>query len=105
VSAMQAVFRQYHQLLRLIESHTFTSDLLQAQQAKISTETKKASAILKQFSKAIDSLDQRHNFLFGFLANGFLLWDLRYASRLEQWMKAYTPQVEHWFEVIAFFDA
>lgn len=105
VSAMQAVFRQYHQLLQRIERSTFSSELLQTQQAKISTETKKASAILKQFSKAIDSLDQRHNFLFGFIANGFLLWDLRYAATLEDWMKAYTPNVEHWFEVIAFFDA
>lgn len=105
VSSMQAVFRQYHKLLELLENTTFSAELLKQNQDRIATEKKKASQILREFSKAIDALDQRNNLLFGFLGNGFLLWDLHQSAKLEKWMKRYTETVTDWFEVIAITDA
>lgn len=105
VSKMQKIFRQYHRLLELLESTEFSSAFMKRNQQEIAAEKKKASQILKEFSKAIDALDQRGNLLFGFLGNGFLLWDLRQSARLEKWMKAYVEKAEKWFEVIALIDA
>lgn len=105
VSKMQAVFQQYHRLLAILENVSFSAELLQENQNCIATEKKKASEILKEFSKAIDALDQRNNLLFGFLGNGFFLWDLRQSAKLEKWMKAYTETVGDWFNVIAWTDA
>lgn len=105
VTEMQAVFRQYHQLLKLIENEEFSTELLQNFKSQILTEHKKASAILKAFSRSIDNLDQRNNLLFGFLGNGFLLWDMRQANKLENWMKQYLSKASHWFEVIYSIDA
>lgn len=105
VTKMQAIFRQYHRLLDLIENISFSAELLKEYQSRIATENKKASEILREFSRAIDNLDQRNNLLFGFLGNGFFLWDLRQASKLEKWMKSYTETVSDWFEMIAVMDA
>lgn len=105
VSRIQDTFHQYHQLLALIEDTNFSAEVLIEKKREITSEAQKASNILKEFSRAIDALDQRHNMIFGIFGNGFLLWDLRQSYRLESWIKKHGEQVKHWFEVIEFFDA
>ncbi|MDT0677977.1 MutS-related protein [Autumnicola musiva] len=105
VSKVQDTFHQYHHLLALLESEDFSSEIMKENQQLIRSEKEKASAIFKKFSKAIDALDQRNNMLFGFFANGFLLWDLRQSYRLEKWIGNYRQNVENWFKVIEFTDA
>lgn len=105
VSEVQDTFHQYYQLLGLIENSDFQSEILNNKKAGVHLNEQKVSAILKKFSKAIDSLDQRNNMIFGPLGNGFLLWDLRQSRKLEKWISQYGNQVEKWFEVIEFFDA
>ena len=105
VSKIQDTFHQYHFLLGLLEQENFSSEILKKNQALIHSEKKKASAIFKEFSKAIDALDQRNNMLFGIFGNGFLLWDLRQSYKLEKWILAYRQHVKNWFEVIEFTDA
>lgn len=105
VSKVQDTFHQYYQLLGLIESTTFSSELLKAQKEEIASEKQKASAILKKFSKSIDSLDQRNNMIFGVFGNGFMLWDLRYSWKLEKWIQEHGQVVPKWFRVIEFLDA
>ncbi|MGA9326819.1 MAG: DNA mismatch repair protein MutS [Salegentibacter sp.] len=105
VSKIQDTFHQYHQLLALLEQEEFSSIILKENQRLIRSEEKKASDIFREFSKAIDAMDQRNNMLFGIFGNGFLLWDLRQSYRLEQWIAKYRQNVENWFQVIAFTDA
>ncbi len=105
VSKVQDTFQQYHQLLDFIESENFDSELMQEVKESITSESKKASTILKEFSRAIDALDQRNNFLFGVIANGFFLWDLRQCYRLEKWIEHHHTAVEHWFEAVERTDA
>ncbi|MFT5822559.1 MAG: hypothetical protein ACI8ZM_003815 [Crocinitomix sp.] len=104
-SQMTDTFSQYAKLLSEIEAQDFKSNSLVAQQAKIKTEGKKASAIFKALSKELNSLDQRNNFLFAIMANGFFLWDLRYAHRIELWINKYQLATHQWFDTIANFDA
>ncbi len=105
VSKAKDTFKQYHQLLHLIETEDFTSAVLIQKQKEIKTETKKASEIFREFSKMLDAFDQRNNMLIGIFANGFALRDLQLCYKLEQWITTYLHQVEKWFEVIAFYDA
>ena len=105
VSKVQDTFHQYYQLLALIENTDFQSELLQRNKQEIISEKQKASAVLKKFSKAIDALDQRNNMIFGIFGNGFLLWDLRYSWKLEQWIKDHGQVVQKWFRAIEFLDA
>jgi len=98
-------FRQYHQLLSLIEKETFNTELLKQKQQEIKTEVKKASEIFLEFSKILDSFDQRNNMIIGVFANALALRDLHHCYKIEQWMHTNLNKIESWFEVIAFFDA
>ncbi len=98
-------FRQYALLMKEIEQKEFQSELLQQQQQKIQSEGEKASQIFTKFSKALDALDNRNNFISAIFGNGYLLWDIRQTYRVEQWISKYAHKVEDWFEVVTFFDA
>lgn len=98
-------FRQYALLLKEIEQKQFQSELLQKQQQKIQSEGEKASHIFAKFSKALDALDNRNNFISAIFGNGYLLWDIRQTYRVEQWISKYAHKVEDWFDVVTFFDA
>ncbi|GAB4159290.1 MAG: MutS family DNA mismatch repair protein [Winogradskyella sp.] len=98
-------FRQYALLLKEIEQKQFQSELLQQQQQKIQSEGEKASQIFSKFSKALDALDNRNNFISAIFGNGYLLWDIRQTYYIEQWIGKYMHKVEDWFDVVTFFDA
>lgn len=102
---MTETFASYSKLLLEIENKKFTSELLVNQQNKIKANDLKASFIFNQLAKDLNSLDQRNNFLFALGGNGFLLWDLKYAFRIERWIEQNAKLATEWFEVIAFFDA
>jgi DNA mismatch repair ATPase MutS len=104
-SKAKGTFKQYHQLLSLIETESFESELLIKKQHKIKSENKKASSIFMIFSKALDALDQRNNILFSIFGNAFALWDIQQSYKIEQWIITYHKKVSEWFQVIAFFDA
>ncbi len=104
-SKAKETFKQYHQLLDLIEREEFTSKLLKSKQEEIKKESKKASEIFLQFSKMLDAFDQRNNMLVGIVANAFALRDLQLCYKIEAWIETYQDQVAHWFDVISFFDA
>jgi len=100
-----ATFKQISLLLHEIEQSDFKNSILIEQKKRIATSDKKASELVNYFSKALDAFDQRNNMLFGFFANGLLLWDLKQCYRIETWIKNYATNVENWFEAITFFDA
>ncbi len=105
VSEVQNTFQQYYLLLELLENTSFEAEILQEKKASIQTETKKASVLLKGFSKRIDALERRNVLIFGQLMTGLMLWDLKQAYHLEQWLVQHQQRVENWFETIDFFDA
>ena len=104
VNKVQDTFHQYHQLLALIEKTEFSSDILRQKKSLINSNSGNASKISKKFSRAIDSLEQRNNFMVGVLLNGFMLWDLRQSYKLEKWIIENRHHVKNWFEVIEFID-
>lgn len=104
-SRAKDTFRQYAQLLDAIENETFQSTLLRQQQTKIEGVVIKASQIFSQFSKYIDALDNRNNLISAILGNGYFLWDLRQAYKIEKWIENYADKVDDWFDVVTFFDA
>ncbi len=105
-SEFKDVMSQYSRLLVEIETQNFNANLLkEKQQLILDKKGEKASALLKQFSKFIDALDQRNNLLFGVIGNGYLLWDFKQVYKIEQWIIHHQQDVKQWFDVIEFFDA
>lgn len=102
----QSTFEQYYKLLVQLENEKFTSALLQQKMTHIAPKNgKKASEIVKNFSKILAAFDQRANLLVGTFTNAFMLSDLRHGYAMEKWIARHSAQVNEWFEVIAFFDA
>ncbi len=104
-SKIQDTFEEFHKLILEIETQDFSSELLSEKRNLVVNSSKKASAILKKFAKHLDALDQRSNMLIGFIANGFMLRDLRQSYNIELWIEAHKASVPAWFQVITFFDA
>lgn len=105
ISELELFFNQYSSLLLQIEQQEFSSALLKAQRDQILTDGKSASARLKELSAAIGRLDQRNNMLFGILANGFGLWDLKQVQTIESWLEENKIHLAQWLEVVAEIDA
>lgn len=104
-SKAKDTFKQYYLLLEQIEKETFTSALLKEKQQKITAKTKKASVIFKEFSKILDTFDQRNNIVIAIIGNGLFLWDIALAIRVEKWILSYKETTDEWFNVVNFFDA
>ena len=102
---VRETFKQYHQLLNEIEHVTFTAKILKEKQHIITSEDKKASLIFKEFSRILDTYDQRNNIVIAVFGNGLFLSEIYNASKVEKWISKYKHTVEKWFEVVAFFDA
>ena len=104
-SMAQSSFRQYEKLILLLEDMNFQTRVLKNEKDNILEEGVRVSQVLKQFSGMLNAFEQRNNMLFGVLANGFLLWDLRYALIIEKWIGIHGKNVERWLNTIAIFDA
>lgn len=102
---VQSTFRQYQKLILQIEEQEFNSHLLRERRNAVVSQKELASKVLKEFSEILGALDQRNNMFFALLGNGFFLWDLLQAYRIERWIGKHGPKVEQWFNTIAFFDA
>ena len=101
----QSIFDQYTKLLLLIEDTQFESLMLNLKKDQILSRGKKTSAVLKDFSKLLSSLEQNNNMVFLILGNGLFLRGLATSYKIEKWIKEHGQSVENWFEVTAFFDA
>ena len=96
---------QYSKLLKLIEDEYFESELLIKWQNEIKTKGLKASEHLETLGQEIAHLSNRNNFIYAIISSGFMLLDLRYAFRIEKWLKEFDGAMGDWFEAIERFDA
>ncbi len=101
----QSIFQQYSNLVMQIENQVFESNLLKEIQADVKTEKGSSSQLMHQFSKRIDALEQRNNFLLGFVLNGFLLWDLQKSHPIEKWIAQHGRKYQRWIQVVHWFEA
>lgn len=104
-SEIDDLLRQYAKLLQRIESAEFQSEQLKGWKHSILTDGKAASSTLKELSQQIDALGNRNILLFGFLANMFFLWDLRFTYRIELWIRGFNGALGDWFNTVERFDA
>ena len=104
-SKVKDTFRQYYLVFQEIENTNFSSNILKEKQKEIQSENKKASSIFNEFSKALDAFDQRNNLLIASFGNGFFLWEIKCAIKVEKWIILYSHTVKQWLDVITFFDA
>jgi len=102
---MKSTFDQYNQLLSMIETTEFSSELLKKQKSNILSNGENNSKVLKKFASLLSNLDRNNNLLYLIFANGFFLRSLTDCLAVENWIQKHGKSVEIWFNTIAFFDA
>lgn len=102
---VKATFKQYSSLLTHIEETHFEAAQLRYQKQRLVVEDKKASEVIADFARLLNTMDYNNNFLYAILGNGSFLGALQTAYLIEKWIGAHKEQVADWFEVIALFDA
>lgn len=105
ISQIKDKFANYANVIDLIDNESFSASLLRENKEKIGNEVENASVLLRKLSKEIDQLGNRNNILMAPILNGFFLWDLFFALRIEKWILSFDSSVVKWFEAIEFFDA
>lgn len=105
ISSLELFFQQYSQLILAIENEDFQSELLSEFKSRITIGNAPASSRFHELARAIARLDQRNNMLFGVLANGFGLWDLKQVHTIEGWLQENANHIENWLETVAQIDA
>ena len=105
IDEVKDTFKQYSSLLHQIEHQEFSTSLLKSRQQQIMAADKRASQIFKDFSKLIEAFDNRKNILSAVISNGFMLWDIKYTYKIEEWIAQFNGKVSDWLEVVSFFDA
>ncbi len=115
VGHMTQTISQYQQLIALLETESFESELAIAQKRRLTKDKalgiesnpkeKSASELFAEFSRIVDAFDQRNNAFVGLFGNALALWDLRQAWKLERWINQNQDKMSDWFDAIAWFDA
>src|SRR5690606_15021702 len=94
VSKVQDTIDQYQRLILEVEQQDFDSALLKGLQGRLHREGLPTSQILKKFHRDLAMLDQQNNMLTLILGQGFALWSLYFAHRVEQWVLEYGGDVQ-----------
>lgn len=102
---IKATFKQYSQLIHILEETQFKAPALEAQKQRLLLESKTASVAIQKFSSLLNTMDYNNNIFYAIFGNGCFLGALQTAFQIERWIQQYNTQVGEWFKVIAFFDA
>ncbi|MDR2626968.1 MAG: DNA mismatch repair protein MutS [Dysgonamonadaceae bacterium] len=103
----------YADLIRIIENNTVSSVTLNSLQQTLfnyehnshASHRKKVSETIRELSGLLDNLDQRSSGLGRFILNTLLLWDIRYALKIEQWKTTHGKHLPEWLETLGTYDA
>ena len=98
------IHKRYSELLQIIENSKFENLKLKKLQQELSKNDKSASQILKKYSQLLNALDNRLNFIFAFISNTLVLWDIQAVRRIEFHNKKYMGDFDKWINVIGEFE-
>ena len=104
-SSLTGILQKYATLTDLVSNEQFTSEKLLQLQKQVSGENKKASEVIHKLSHHMAQFDQRNGMLAGVILNGILLWDLHCVSKIENWLKSYSTDMENWIDTVHEMDA
>ncbi|MEA3452527.1 MAG: hypothetical protein U9Q83_11595 [Bacteroidota bacterium] len=98
------IHKRYSELLFIIENNNFKSTELINLQQQLTKSNKSASQILKKYAQLLNALDNRLNFIFAFLSNTLVLWDIQTVRKIEIHNKKFMGDFDKWINVIAEFE-
>ena len=106
LSSKYAIIEKYIDLIKSIEIESFSAKNLSSLQKQIlvNKDEISASSSLKKLNALVGLLDARLNIYMALLLNGFFLWDINNASKVEKWRGLYKAEFIKWIDAIGEFD-
>jgi hypothetical protein len=99
------VLRKYSALFEIIEREDLASAELAELQSRLKTPDGAASKAIGQLKSCYDCLELAFSYPILFVFNPLLMWNVRYAIKIEKWIDRHGQQIEPWFSALAQFDA
>jgi hypothetical protein len=100
-SSREGALTAYGEMLQMVESETFESDLLASLREKLKGATEAMGAL----RTILAFVDARHNEVFRLFIAPILLWDANGAFALERWRKKHGARVRAWLEALGEVEA
>lgn len=97
------VLDTYSKLFKIIEDESVQSDKLKNIQSQLKGAVS-ASHAIDQLKSYHNNLTVSYTFPVLMLFNPYLLWNVKYAIKVEQWTEKHKSEIEQWFVAIAEFD-
>lgn len=105
VTAKEAGFSRFSDMLRAIEDETFEAPLLVERRERIVKGGSSATREMDRLARILSFLDARENALFRLVAGPLLLWDLNCAIQLEKWRLRVGGQARVWLDTLGEIEA
>jgi hypothetical protein len=99
------VLRKYSTLFKIIEDENFVSAELEELKAPLKLSGNTASKAINQLKYYYDCLGLAFSYPILFFFNPVLMWNVKYAIKIEKWIDEHGKQIEEWFSALAKFDA
>jgi len=99
-----SVLDTYSQLFGIVENEVFSSKLLNDYQQQLKEKTS-ASVAIAELKSHHNNLAMSNTFPVFLFFNPFLIWNVRYAAKVEKWMHLHKSNIAQWFDAVARFDA
>lgn len=103
LDSKEKVLKAYSSLFAEIENADLKSELLWSIQQDL--KESEASKTIRNLQSYLENMSQSVTFPVMFFFNPVLLWNVRYAYKIEKWMKDHQNNVEKWFEAVGNFDS
>ncbi|MDR1583705.1 MAG: hypothetical protein LBS55_10710 [Prevotellaceae bacterium] len=99
------VLRKYSTLFKIIENEKFVSTKLDELQSLLKPSGNQASKAISRLKDYYDCLGLAFSYPVLFFFNPVLMWNLKYAIKIEKWIDEHGKQIESWFSALAEFDS
>jgi hypothetical protein len=99
------VLRKYSALFRIVEEENFVSVELERLKSPLKSSCNTASKAISRLKNYYDCLGLAFSYPVVFFFNPVLMWNVKYAVKIEKWIDEYGKQIESWFSALAGFDS
>lgn len=99
------ILDKYSDLINVIETEEFCSEMLTREKLKLSTDKESASYSIRTLKKILDRFDYRCNVYVSVVLNGFLLFDYHTYMSLLKWKREHQDVLEGWFDAVTQIDS
>lgn len=96
--------KTYATLFNIIEESSFRSNFLTDIQTTLNKQGK-ASLAIHKLQSHVNNLNQGFTFIGILLLNPSMMWTIRYAVKIENWMKKNQDNISNWFDALSQFDS